>query len=328
MTDLLPLVLGGVLLFGILAFGFTAKRSRNSDVSETSAADLRVAKDKIAGAPTIDAMCAEAAHYIDRLVGSRGAFVSVDGTEARSGQPFDVDSETMTRLAKEQVLVEQKSIAAIPVIHAGDVVGLVAADGSDHATLSALGRYVNESYSQRHAKPTRFSSGTARVDFDGLTGVGNRRRFDSDLAGVVATADDPEVPVSLAMFDIDDFRYYNDAHGKHAGNNVLRSVAELIASNLRETDVVYRYSGVKFVALLPGATVENGYSVVERVRQAVESTSFEGAETQPTGRVTMSIGIAEAASGHTDNLIEAADAALVSAKESGRNKVVIEADIR
>lgn len=167
----------------------------------------------------------------------------------------------------------------------------------------------------------------ANPDTDGLTGVGNRRRFDTDLADVAAGGGDEEVPVSLAMFDIDDFRYYNDAHGKQAGNEVLRSIADLISSNLRSTDVVYRYSNVKFVALLPGATVDNGCAVVERIRRTVESTVFDGEEVQPTGRVTMSVGIAEATSGQTDNLIAAADAALLFAKESGRNKVVIEADI-
>jgi len=179
----------------------------------------------------------------------------------------------------------------------------------------------------RTKKSDRFAQTSAKVDMDGLTGVGNRRRFDSDLAEV-ADGSGEDVPVSLAMFDIDNFRYYNDAHGKQAGNDVLRKIAELIAGNLRETDVVYRYSGVKFVALLPGANVDNASVVVERIRVAVESASFDGEEVQPLGRVTMSVGVAEAAADNTSNLIEAADAALEKAKTNGRNKVVIEADIK
>lgn len=130
------------------------------------------------------------------------------------------------------------------------------------------------------------------------------------------------------MFDIDNFSYFNDAHGKQAGNEVLRSIAEHIASNLRESDVVYRYSGVRFVALLPGADIDNAYMVVDRIRDAVESDSYSGEEVQPLGRVTMSVGIANAVVDGSEDLVEAADGALAKAKAEGRNKVMIEADLK
>ncbi len=310
------------------------KRKRSAAIEPTEA-QLRAAKDNILKAPTVDALCAETALQMEELLGAEGAFISLDEHDARSGKPLTIESETVIRLSRTHAMVKQKSIVAHPIMHDGAVVGLIAADGGHKETLSALARYVTESYANRQTKKPQdrlaraaARSGGAKVDFDGLTGVGNRRRFDTDLADVVAESGEEKIPVSLAMFDIDDFRYYNEAHGKQAGNEVLRSIAELIASNLRGTDVVYRYSGVKFVALLPGASVENGYAVVERIRKAVESTDFEGGEVQPTGRVTMSIGIAEAPADQTESLIEAADAALAKAKESGRNKVVIEADIQ
>ncbi len=302
------------------------RKDKSPQHVEPTPAELQAAKELIVSASTLDAMVAETAAQISQLTGATGGFITIDGTDARTGEPLNIHSETAVRLTNE-TLVRQGNISAIPIEYEGRVTGFVAAESCHVETLSALARFATESYGARQSKPTRFTS-SAKVDFDGLTGVGNRRRFDNDLAEVVADAGGKKIPVSLAMFDIDDFRYYNEAHGKQAGNEVLRSVAELIASNLRGTDVVYRYSGVKFVALLPGATVDNGYAVVERIRDAVETTHFEGEEVQPTGRVTLSVGIAEAPADQTDNLIEAADAALLTAKESGRNKVVIEADIR
>lgn len=324
----------GVIVCGLIVMVYGLNKRKRSAAIEPTEAQLRAAKDSILNAPTVDALCAETAVRMEELVGADGAFISLDEHDARSGKPLTIESETVIRLSRGHEMVKQKSIVAHPIMHNGAVVGLIAADGGHKETLSALARFVTESYAGRHTKKPqdRLARAAARsgakVDFDGLTGVGNRRRFDTDLADVVAESGEEKIPVSLAMFDIDNFRYYNEAHGKQAGNEVLRSIAELIASNLRGTDVVYRYSGVKFVALLPGATVENGYAVVERIRKAVESTDFEGGDMQPTGRVTMSIGIAEAPADQTDSLIEAADAALVKAKESGRNTVVIEADIQ
>lgn len=322
----LVLVIAGALAIvaGLIALTVVSNRKREAAiVIEPTEAELRSAKTALHGSRTMDALCAEAAYHAEHLVGAEGAVVVLDDIEARSGKPITVGADLMTRVHREKRLVKLKRISAVPVVHQDEVVGLIAVSGGHTETLSALRRFVSGGYAARK-KPSRLQELTG--DIDGLTGVGNRRRFDADLHDVAEESDE-ETPVSLAMFDIDNFRFYNDAHGKQAGNEVLRSIAGLIAESLRETDVVYRYSGVKFVALLPGATVENAAVVVERIRKAVEATRFEGEEVQPLGRVTMSVGVAEAPADESTTLLDAADQALNAAKASGRNKVVIEGDI-
>lgn len=303
------------------------RRTPVSKETEVTEDELRAAKADMLSSRTKDALCAEAAHQAVVLARADGAAVILDDFDGRAGTPIEVHENLVTRVHREKTLVKLKRVRALPIIEAGEVIGLVAATGGDTETLSAISRFVSEAYTSRHQSSTnRLDAAVAKAaDIDGLTGVGNRRRFDNDLAAVANEGE--KMPVSLAMFDVDHFQFYNDAHGKQAGNEVLKSVAELIAGNLRGSDVMYRYSGVKFVALLPGANVDNAEVVVERIRAAVESTRFDGEEVQPLGRVTLSVGVAEAPSDNTATLIDAAGYALERAKASGRNSVVIEADI-
>ena len=106
-------------------------------------------------------------------------------------------------------------------------------------------------------------------------------------------------------------------------HEVLRRVAEAIAEHVRDTDVVYRYGGEEFSMLLPGASPEEAAVVAERVRAAVEETSFPGEELQPGGKLTVSVGVATLETGSAHDLKERADAALYEAKERGRNRVVL-----
>ena len=258
------------------------------------------------------------------FAGASGTFVTLDGKESSSGKEVDVPVELVVRANREKTLVAEGKTSAIPLQSAGRVIGLIVLEAGNSAALEILERAAGDAYVRLSARSNRFDSvdGSASADVDGLTGVANRRRFDDDIARVAGRSAGEAAPISLAMFDIDNFHFYNEAHGKHAGNEILRSIADLIANNLRETDVVYRYGGVRFVALLPGATVQNAFQVVERIRYAVEHTAFVGEQVQPNGRLTMSIGVAEAPTGESATLLSAADVALVTAKKSGRNMVV------
>ncbi len=155
---------------------------------------------------------------------------------------------------------------------------------------------------------------------DALTGLGNRRRLDGDLAR--ACAPDAPRPVGLAMIDVDHFKSYNDTHGHPAGDDVLRRVAELAAANVRAQDVVYRFGGEELCVILPGAGAEEAVVVAERVRAAVAAHAFPGGATQPGGRVTVSAGVASDAGPEPPVLMAAADGALYRAKRAGRDRVV------
>lgn len=163
-------------------------------------------------------------------------------------------------------------------------------------------------------------SATALALTDALTGLGNRRRLDDDLAR--ACAPGAPRPVGLVMIDVDHFKNYNDAHGHPAGDEVLRGVAALVAANVREQDVVYRFGGEELCAILPGAGPAEASGVAERVRAAVAAHDFPGGAAQPAGRITVSAGVACEDGPEGARLMAAADAALYRAKREGRDRVV------
>jgi diguanylate cyclase (GGDEF)-like protein len=146
-----------------------------------------------------------------------------------------------------------------------------------------------------------------------------RERLEIELERAHQTGD----PVTLALFDIDHFKAYNDANGHPAGNEVLVTVAELLRKTGRRGDVVARYGGEEFAALLYGSGREEGLRFAETARAAVERHAFTGAEGQPAGRLTISGGVATFPDDASDDasLVRAADQRLYRAKERGRNRI-------
>ncbi len=149
-----------------------------------------------------------------------------------------------------------------------------------------------------------------------------RERLALELERARATGDS----VALVMLDIDHFKLFNDEHGHEEGNAVLVELAGIMRQVGRRGDILVRYGGEEFAALLYGATPEEAQRFAENVRQAVENHDFRGGETQPAGRLTVSAGVA-AVSGDLasdEALIRAADQSLYRAKEAGRNRTVID----
>jgi diguanylate cyclase (GGDEF)-like protein len=146
-----------------------------------------------------------------------------------------------------------------------------------------------------------------------------RDRLEIELERALETGD----PVTLAMFDIDHFKIYNDTNGHPDGNNALVKVAELLRRTGRRGDVIARYGGEEFAALLYGSGREEGLRFAETARAAVEAHDFPGASRQPSGRLTISAGVAVFPEDASDDasLIRAADQSLYRAKEKGRNRV-------
>lgn len=152
---------------------------------------------------------------------------------------------------------------------------------------------------------------------DGLTGLANRRRLDADLA----EHHDGNRPTAAIMIDIDHFKEINDRYGHAFGDEVLRTVGEAIAGQVRHDDVVYRYGGEEFCVLLPGATPADATAVAQRIVGAVRGVEL------PDGRnVTVSVGVAGASHDDAKGAIQRADRALYSAKELGRDRAVASDD--
>ncbi len=163
---------------------------------------------------------------------------------------------------------------------------------------------------------------------DGLTGLFNHRHFKEVLDRELARAVRYERTLSLIMLDVDNFKDYNDAHGHPAGDEVLKTLADIISIRLRVVDCPARYGGEEFAVLLPETDLDGGKTVADDIRAQVESYPFEGRESQPLGKVTVSLGVAEFnpdTSSKLSPLLERADEALYRAKNEGRNRVVCEA---
>ncbi len=167
---------------------------------------------------------------------------------------------------------------------------------------------------------------------DPLTGVFNRRYFESRCQEEVAHVRRRKSPLSCMFLDIDKFKRINDTHGHAAGDKVLCMVAKLIKSGLRGNDVMARFGGEEFVVLLPQTRLQTACEIAERIRATIEAQSYPVSAKENLA-VTISIGVAQAQDileeedmAAARKLLAAADDAVYQAKKSGRNKVVSEAD--
>jgi diguanylate cyclase (GGDEF)-like protein len=156
---------------------------------------------------------------------------------------------------------------------------------------------------------------------DALTGLGNRRSFDETLTREMARTKRNSSPLSLVILDIDFFKKINDVYGHTMGDTVLKELATLIASNLRQCDWLARYGGEEYALILPDTPCLEALKLLERLRLLVEKHIF--ARDQSPLRMTISLGITQYdVKRHTlKSLIEEADAALYEAKHKGRNQV-------
>jgi diguanylate cyclase (GGDEF)-like protein len=130
------------------------------------------------------------------------------------------------------------------------------------------------------------------------------------------------------MIDIDHFKQFNDRHGHLVGDEVLRSVFRVLASVVRDRDVLARYGGEEFCIVLPGIELSVAAQVAERLRERVENTAGQSLRDPRELQVTTSLGVAALRPNldSADGLIERADAALYEAKRSGRNRVCVSSD--
>jgi diguanylate cyclase (GGDEF)-like protein len=156
---------------------------------------------------------------------------------------------------------------------------------------------------------------------DSLTGLYSRRHL-FELAGhEFQRARRYQLPLSVMMVDIDEFKRVNDTHGHAIGDQVLQGVAERCRKELREVDVIGRYGGDEFTALLPETGLSAACQVAERLRKNIAERTLDTKAGRIT--VTVSLGIAVLGDEHLtpESLLDRADQALYAAKQNGRNRV-------
>ncbi len=190
-----------------------------------------------------------------------------------------------------------------------------------------------EEVSQMHSKMQSLESETEQLKkiivqtnkeamHDALTEIPNRLSFDKQIIEEINRWKRFSNPLSLAIWDIDLFKKVNDTYGHKAGDKVLKTVAQLLISNVRSTDFLARYGGEEFVMLLPGTEQDEAMQLLNKLREKVASCSFRyhGNEV----KISISCGFSSFSNDDTlEQVFERADKALYQAKENGRNQCVI-----
>ena len=195
------------------------------------------------------------------------------------------------------------------IAHFATVVALV------WAAVALLERLAAQSFAYRGRLQREAST-------DALTGLNNRREFESGMVREMERARRMHVPLSLAILDIDFFKRINDQHGHDIGDAVLREVAATLQRHIRKSDLLARIGGEEFALVMLGTQPPGAWVVLERLRSAVAALRIP-AGGQEIG-CTISIGITDRVETDIDwpMLYKRADGALYEAKERGRNRVV------
>ncbi len=170
-----------------------------------------------------------------------------------------------------------------------------------------------------------FEKTRQETEIDDLTQLHNFRYFSKAIELEVCRSSRYHAPLSLVLFDADNFKFYNDTNGHLAGNKALKKLAGIIRKTVREVDIAARFGGEEFALLLPETNKEGAFTIADRICRAVERATFPNSKRQPRTRFTVSGGIATL---HVDakdasTLIKKADQALYRAKARGKNQVAL-----
>ncbi len=160
---------------------------------------------------------------------------------------------------------------------------------------------------------------------DSLTGLFNRRYFEERFFEELHRSDRHNLSFSLAMLDIDDFKLFNDTEGHLAGDEVLKSIANIAKDSLRVIDVIARFGGEEFAVIMPQTEKEEAFAVAERIRKSIKEQLPRTWKVFPRDNITISIGLATFPFDGKDRkeLIRNADKALYRGKMEGKDRTVL-----
>jgi diguanylate cyclase len=188
---------------------------------------------------------------------------------------------------------------------------------------------MNRSEMQTRALQRSLDEARRSAEVDHLTGLPNRRAFDTALERETSAAIDAGEPMCVAICDIDNFKRVNDTHGHEAGDRVIRAVAQTLAKISNDACHVARHGGEEFVILFRGKTLEEACQVLDGAREAMAERRLVNRATDiPFGRITFSGGVADVfAHASPREAMKAADDALYAAKAGGRNCIAKEGEL-
>lgn len=235
----------------------------------------------------------------------------------------------------KQILSEDKKICAIPLVCESKIVGALAIKSTEKEISLKDIEYLEQLSAQIAITINRanvYAEILKHATLDALTGFYNRHQLEVRMKQEVANAKRQQAPLCGIMTDIDFFKNVNDTYGHAVGDLVLKTIAKVIRGQLREYDIAGRYGGEEFSILLPFTEIHEAKMVAERLRSAIESKTIDISKVNPdietkNINITISLGIYELKENdNVEDLIIKADKALYQAKNTGRNKVVVNND--
>ncbi len=241
--------------------------------------------------------------------------------------------EMMNELSVENsvILSENKKTGVFALVGEEGIVGCIVAHSTMDKLTDSEVNYITELTAQSAVtieKANVYSEMLKNATMDALTGLNNRRQFETRLKEQYSIANRQDTPLCAIMTDIDFFKKFNDNYGHSVGDAVLKSTANVIKAELREYDIPSRYGGEEFCILLPNTSINEARVVAERLRFAVENSKLD-VKSEKTSQVenisvTISVGLAQLdIKDMPEDLYMKADKALYDAKEGGRNRVIV-----
>ena len=242
-----------------------------------------------------------------------------------SRQDFDNLTATVKKELGQSAMPGIKPDLVAPLVFGKSTVAVLAVEGLGRWPVDPkdIIRLIAQVGALAAHSLQRYTRIKATASLDGLTGVLNKRFLSDHLAERIRQ-DPGGQRFSVFLFDLDNFKHYNDHNGHLAGDKLLRQLARLVQENLRKGTVFGRFGGEEFLIILPGATKGQALGAAENLRRLIADFGFTAAADQPLGCVSISGGVAEYPLDGQDaaSLLRCADEALYVAKHEGRNRVV------
>ncbi len=245
------------------------------------------------------------------------------------GEIFCLENIESSTCVDEALILQKeiRSLVAVPLKIQNNIVGLICLDAFEPRTfaegclniLSILASFAAMSIDNAclHQRTQHLAL------TDGLTGLYNQRQFRLMLKEEMTRARRYAKPLTLLMFDVDNFKLFNDTYGHFKGDKALVGVAEILRESMRECDMVFRYGGEEFIAILPETGLDVALTAAERARRMIEERSVEYLKGIADSGVTVSVGVAAYPEDGIDRdaLLHVADALLYEAKRKGKNRI-------
>lgn len=216
------------------------------------------------------------------------------------------------------------SMIFVPLVIEDKIIGLIMIGGNDNLTgfltkgIDDMLQILSNQMVLAIENDGIYRDIKNKADIDSLTKLYNRRMLDKEMDGLIES----NIPFSMVMYDIDDFKKVNDKYGHIAGDEVLKNISDIIKKSIRKTDVPCRYGGEEMVIIFKDLKKEDAYIISERIRRNIEITPTKYG--QADIYVTVSGGVSEfPVDGNTkEDIINIADGILYSeCKRKGKNKV-------